>query len=140
MMAAVRRLAAIVLVTAATAPLVGCGETQPDLFAVRRDGGIPGAKLSLVVNDAGTATCNGRRHPLPDPLLLQARQLQRDLRKPVKAGLSLPARPGSVLRYQVRGQDGMLSFADNSRGQQPALFRLAEFVRVVAKGVCRLAR
>jgi hypothetical protein len=37
-------------------------------------------------------------------------------------------------------EDGAVRFADDSRGQPPALFRLAKLTRDVARGPCRLAR
>ena len=137
MMGGMRR---ILLLAAVVALLAGCGETQPDLFAVQRNGSVPGAKLSLVVNDGGTAVCNGRSHDLPDPLLLDARQLARDLEKPAKGSLILLPRRGSQLHYSVRTPDGRVLFGDNALHQPPVLYRLAFFVRRVAQSVCHLPR
>ena len=132
-----RTLTAAVL----TAGLAGCGTTSPDLFAVDRAGSIPGARLRMVVNDGGTARCDGRRAvALTDKELLDARELQRDLESPAKQALRLRAQPGSVLRYRVTTPDGTIAFADDSRGRPAVLDRLALFVRQVAIGRCRLAR
>jgi hypothetical protein len=40
----------------------------------------------------------------------------------------------------VRLEDGSVRFADDSRGQPPALFRLAKLTRDVARGSCGLPR
>jgi hypothetical protein len=135
----VRRAAAALF---AAALLAGCGTPSADLFVVHRSGSIPGARLTLLVSDGGFVRCNGSGpdRDLPDPLLLDARALARDLEKPAKRGLTLPPGPGSVLTYSVRLEDGTVRFSDTSP-RQPAVFRrLALFVRQVAKGPCRLAR
>ncbi|HEU4703782.1 MAG TPA: hypothetical protein VFS37_14980, partial [Conexibacter sp.] len=39
--------------------LAGCGAATPDVFLLTRSGSIPGARLTLLVNDGGTVRCNG---------------------------------------------------------------------------------
>jgi hypothetical protein len=134
----VRRAA---LLLAAALALGGCGSEVHDLFLVQRAGEIPGARLALRVTDDGRASCN--RGPLVDitsDQLIDARELQRDLVPLAKRRLALGPGPGSVLRYRVVLEDGAVRFADDSRGQPPALFRLAKLTRDVARGPCRLAR
>jgi hypothetical protein len=122
--------------------LAGCGGgiTSPDLFLVRRTGGIPGARLTMLVNDGGFVTCNGRKHQLPSARLIDARELLREMKPYAKEALSLPPGPRSVLRYRVRTELGTLSFADDSRGIPAKLYALPLFVREVAQGVCGLPR
>ena len=74
-----RLRAAVVLLLAAL--VTGCGfeVEEPDLFLVTRTG-AQGHKLSLLVNDGGTISCDGGKPKnLPDPLLLQARDLATNL-------------------------------------------------------------
>jgi hypothetical protein len=126
---------------ALAAGLGGCGGAAHDLFLVQRGGAIPGARLALRVTDDGRASCN--RGPLVDissAQLIAARELQRDLEPLAKRRFALPPGRGSVLRYRVVLEDGAVRFADDSRGQPPALFRLAKLTRDVARGPCRLAR
>jgi hypothetical protein len=122
--------------------LAGCGGgiNSPDLFLVRRTGAIPAARLTMLVNDGGFVTCNGRRHELPSDRLLDARDLLREMKPYAKEALSLPPGPRSVLRYRVRTEFGTLSFADDSRGIPAKLYELPLFVRRVARAVCRLPR
>ena len=132
------RAAATTLVLAA---LAGCGTPSADLFAVQRSGTVPGARLSMVVSDGGTVRCNSAKAvDLTDEQLLDARELQRDLKDAAERHLELTTRPGSVFRYEVRTPDGSVRFADNSPGARGALARLTLFVRQVAKGQCRLKR
>ena len=130
-------------VALAAVVVAGCGAGAParDLFLVRRSGAIPGARLALRVTDDGRASCN--RRPLVDitsAQLIAAREIERDLEPLAKRRFALPPGGASVLRYRVRLQDGSVRFADDSRGQPPALFRLAKQTRDVARGSCRLAR
>lgn len=115
------------------------GITAPDLFIVQRTGSVPGARLTLLVNEEGGVRCNGGASlKLSDPALVQARAIQEDLHGPASSHASLPARAGSVLSYYVRDETGSVRFADNSAAQ-PAVFRsLALFVLQTAQQVCHL--
>jgi hypothetical protein len=136
------RLGMIVAVGAvAVVGLAGCGGSSGgDLIAVDRAGNVPGAKLRIVVEDPGLVHCNGSAgQRMPDQLLLDARELQRDLVEPAKADLDLPGGPQSVMSYDVHTVDGDVRFADDSRG--PAVLdRAAYFTRQVAQQVCKLPR
>jgi hypothetical protein len=133
------KLAAALAVAAVL--LTGCGGVNlPDLFVVTRTGTIPGARLTMLVNDAGTVTCNGRKHELPSARLLDARDLLRQMKPYAKEALRLAPGPQSVLSYRVRTEFGTLSFADDSRGIPAKLYPLPLFVRRVAIGTCGLAR
>jgi hypothetical protein len=128
------------VLAAVTALLAGCSGVKPaDLFLVTRTGSIPGAPLTLLVNEEGGVSCSGHAKPrLSDKQLVQARALQEDLHGPASAKLSLPARPGSVLSYEVRTEAGTVRFSDNSSGQPAVLHKLALFVLQVAQQTCHL--
>jgi hypothetical protein len=136
----VRRPIAFVWMVVASA-LAGCGGiTAPDLFIVHRTGSGPGARLTLLVNEEGGVRCNGgRKLKLSDSQLVQAREIQEDLREPAAKHISLAPGPKSVLSYYVRDENGSVRFSDNSSGQ-PAVFRqLTLFVLQTAQQVCHLA-
>jgi hypothetical protein len=135
------RAIAAVLAVAGAAVVGGCGSEAHDLFLVQRAGTVPGAGLALRITDDGRASCN--RGPLVDITsgqLIDAREIARDLEPLALRGVSLGAQPGSVLRYRVALPDGSVRFADSSRGQPPAFFRLAKLTRDVARSACKLAR
>lgn len=122
-----------------------CGGIKaPDLFIVQRSGSGPHAGLTLLVNEEGGVRCNGaamrhgRKLKLSDAALIEARELQEDLHDPASNHLSLPARPGSVLSYSVRDEDGTVRFSDNSLGQPKVLRELTLFVLRTARRVCGL--
>jgi hypothetical protein len=117
--------------------LAGCGlrVNAADLFVLQRTG--QGRTLTLLVSDGGTIRCNGGpAKPLPDPLLLQARDLATNLDKDAKARLSLPGRPASVYTYRFQLQDGTVSFADTSAGAHPELAPAELFAAQTAHAVC----
>lgn len=121
--------------------LGGCGSPSADLFVVERSGAIPGARLTLLVSDGGTARCNGGVvRDIGSARLLDARALVTDLASEAARDRTLPPGPRAVLRYRVRMEAGTLAFSDTSRGQPPAFRRLAAFTRDIATRVCRLPR
>ena len=136
-------LAAVLLLAAA-----GRGGPSRRLFAVARAGAVPGARLDLVVDDGGFVRCNhGDSKEISSQQLIDARDIARQLDGepdkepgPAKRNLTFAPRPGSILRYDVRTQEGSVAFADNSAGQPAVLFRVAELTRDLAKQVCGLAR
>jgi hypothetical protein len=137
----IARAAVGLAVVSVGAGTLACGAAPPDLFAVDRAGNIPGAKFELVVADNGTARCNGRSVPsIGESRLLEARDIQRELKGAAKRHVSLPPGPSSVLRYRVQSQDGTVRFSDTSPGVQPVFLRVAALTRAVAKQVCGLPR
>jgi hypothetical protein len=116
--------------------LGGCGLNvqSADLFVLTRTG--QGRTLTLLVNDGGTIRCNGRpSRPLPDPLLLQARQLASDLDRDAKSSLRLTL-PGAVFTYTIKLQHGAISFSDRAAAQHPELARAELFAVEAAEGPC----
>ena len=135
-----KRVVVGVVAVAAALLVAGCGGiTAPDLFIVQRTGDVPGARLTLLVNEEGGVHCNGGATlKLSDPGLVQARAIQEELHEPASKHLSLPARAGSVLSYSVRDENGSASFADNS-APEPKVFRnLALFILQTAQQICHL--
>ncbi len=132
------RLAAAMLATVAV--LAGCGfdVQSPDLFQVIRTG--QGQKLSLLVNDSGTITCNGGKpKSLPDPLLLQARDLATSLNTDASAKLSFTDTTRSVYSYTVKVPNGTFTFPDTAAGSRKELAQLELFVVQAAANPCGLS-
>ena len=134
-----RLRAAVVLLLAAL--VTGCGfeVEEPDLFLVTRTG-AQGHKLSLLVNDGGTISCDGGKPKnLPDPLLLQARDLATNLNTDVSAKLRFPASARSVYTYTVKVQNGTMSFPDTAGLSRKELSDLELFVVQAAANPCGLS-
>ena len=121
--------------------VTGCGfEVQePDLFLVTRTG-AQAKRLSLLVNDDGTISCDkGKPKNLPDPLLLQARDLATNLNADVSAKLRFPASARSVYTYTVKVQNGTMSFPDTAGLSRKELSDLELFVVQAAANPCDLS-
>jgi hypothetical protein len=130
------RLCALFL---ATLVVTGCGLNvqSADLFLLTRTGA--GRKLTLLVNDSGTIRCNGgAARNLPDPLLLDARQLASDLGNDVQNKLRPGGRPG-VYTFTVRLQQGTLAFRDTAAAHHSELARAELFAVQAAQGPCGLS-
>ena len=121
--------------------VTGCGfeVEEPDLFLVTRTG-AHGQRLSLLVNDGGTISCDrGKPKNLPDPQLLQARDLATNLNADVSAKLRFPASARSVYSYTVKVQSGTISFPDTAALSRKELSDLELFVVQAAANPCGLS-
>jgi hypothetical protein len=119
----------------------GCGQPSADLFTMTRGGSIPGARQHLRVTDDGHVSCNGG--PLVETTskqLIDARDAARELGKLAKDHVALVPKPGSTLNYAFTIDGDTVRFADNSAGQDPAMYRGALLVRQLAQGPCHLPR
>lgn len=117
--------------------LAACGlqVQSADLFVVTRSG--EGTRQTLLVNDAGSVSCDGGKpRPLSDPLLLQARDLATALDADAKRGLRLPAGPDSVYRYTIRLQDGTISFPDTAAAGHHELSQAELFALQATQASC----
>jgi hypothetical protein len=129
------------LATGAAVALAGCGLSvqSPDLFLLTRTG--RGSRLTLLVSDGGTIRCNGgKARTLPDPLLLQARDLASGLGGDAQEGLRIRSTSNSIYRYTIRLQQGTISFPDTATatGSFPRLARAELFALRAAQQVCGL--
>ena len=119
----------------------GCGADSADLFEVERSGADRNADVSLVVNDGGTAACNGGEPiALPGTRLLDARELARGLEKQASLSIELPPGPGATLRYVVRVSNGRVAFSDTSKGRPKVFDELVAFSADVIENVCEIER
>ena len=136
----VRALATTALTVAALAvALSGClNEQSPDLFALTRTG--QGSQLTLVPNDGGTIRCNGgKARTLPDPLLIEARDLAQDLDKDARRGLTIKPSPGTVFDYRIRLEHGTISFPDSAARSRTELSQATLFAAQAAQQACGLS-
>ena len=119
-------------------PAAGSTSASPDLFVLHRTG--QGSTLTLLVNDGGTIRCNGGKpKSLSDPLLLDARDLAKDLDGDATDNLRF-TRPAKVFTYRVQLQDGTMTFSDMAatNRKHPELARAVLFAAQAAQGPCGL--
>ena len=132
------RRAALALAVACVAT-TGCLSVQSsDLFLLTRTGAGP--RLTLLVNDGGTVRCNGgAAKPLPDKLLLQARDLASKLDADAKNHLQLPRTSHTVATYTVKLRDGTISVPDTAARAHAELAQLELLAVQIAHGPCGLS-
>jgi hypothetical protein len=134
----VRRL---LLLALAAVAVTGCGTPSRDLWVVDRSGSLPEARLTLRVGDGSTVRCDGGdEKPISSDDLLDARQVEKDLKPLLDRNLRLPAEPGSVLQYRVTGGEGEVRFADNSAGKPLVFAEIIRLTRKFAREACGRAR
>ena len=134
------RRSAVALAAGAALVLGACGTPSPDLFVVRRDGTVAGAKLDLLVSDTTTRCNGGAVRPLTSEQTLEARDITTELLKVQSGKVAVPpAPPAQIFRFSVRTEDGTLRYGDTTR-RPGVLPRLTLFVRQLATGVCGLRR
>ena len=135
-----RRLALTTVLTGLAAGLSACLSVQAgDLFLLTRTGAGP--RLTHLVNDGGTVRCNGAAaKPLPDKLLLQARDLSSTLDHDAKNQLHNPRTANTVASYTVKLTDGTISFPDTAARAHSELAQLELLTVQIAQGPCGLSR
>jgi hypothetical protein len=134
-----RWLAGAGLAAAMAVALAGCFDVQsPDLFLLTRTG--PGAKLTLLVNDSGTMSCNGgKAKPISNARLIAARDLSENLTTDAMAKLRIPPEGGSVYYFRLKLQAGTVSFPDRAAdARHPNLAAAELFATQAAQQVCGL--
>ena len=120
--------------------LGGCGldVRGADLFLMTRAG--QGMKLTLLVNDSGTISCNGgHAKQLSDPLLLQARDLANSLDSDAQAGLHIRPGADSVYSYSVKLPNGTVTFPDTAGLAHPELAQAESFALHAAQQTCGIS-
>jgi hypothetical protein len=122
--------------------LAGCGGVRAaDLFLLTRTGGSPASRLTLVVDEEGGVTCNGRPSgKISDAQLVLAGGVKEELQGPASENLRLAARPGSVYSYSLRDENGTVGFSDNSAHATKPMHELALLVLQIAQQRCHVSQ
>ncbi|MFP5361284.1 MAG: hypothetical protein ACLGI5_00985 [Thermoleophilia bacterium] len=116
-----------------------CGTPSPDLFVVKRDGTVPGARLELLVSDQ-TARCNdGPVKNLTSEQILEARDLRDALHEAQDELAGFRAPPAQFFSFTVTTEKGTVRYSDTTQ-RPPVLPRLSRFTRRVAIDTCGLER
>lgn len=93
----------------------GCGGESGDLIAIEVSGGVAGnrERVDMVVADYGQAACNGGEHEaIPSGLLIDAREVEREIADLAEDGARFPATGNDQREYVVRTKDGTVRFAE----------------------------
>jgi hypothetical protein len=97
----------------------GCGGDTGDLLAIEVSGGIaaPAQPDRIIVQSDGRATCNGgRAQEIPSQTLLDAREIERDVKPLADRGANYPAHGADQRHYVLRTDNGVVRWAEGERG------------------------
>jgi hypothetical protein len=120
--------------------VAGCGFNvrSADLFLLTRTG--QGKTLTLLVNDGGTIRCNGSKpRPIPDTLLIRARDLADGLAADAKRSLRIPTPSNSVYQFRVKLSSGTVRFPDTAAAHRHEVASAEQFVLLAVAGPCSKA-
>ena len=108
-----------------------------DVLLLTRTG--QGTTLTLLINDGGSISCDGRSsRPLNDALLIRARDLAVNLAGDATRNLRLPAGPGTIFTYRIKLQAGTVVFSDHDTAGHPILAQAEVFAAQTAQQACNL--
>jgi len=111
----VRRFAGVLVAGLLAA---GCGGESGDLMAIEVSGGkARGGPLDIVIASDGRGTCNdGEEETIPSGLLIDARELERDLGDLAEEGAKFGSASGDRREYVVRIKKGTVRWAEGEPG------------------------
>ena len=107
------RIGVPALAVLVSASLAGCGLSvrSPDVFLIKRTG--QNAKLTLLVNNGGFASCNGgKQKVISSSQLISARDLSDNLTNDATENLSIKPTSGTIYDYVIQMQEGTIRFPD----------------------------
>ena len=130
-----RRLASAIAVAAALA-VSACGGEAGDLLALEVSGGLQDAPLRLTVTEDGRGTCDGGElRPISGDLLIDARDVERDLEPLAEDGASF----GSDDRrrnYVARTRAGTVRWVEGGEDLPEVLPRAALLAQALQDELC----
>jgi hypothetical protein len=132
----VRRIAAALLGGLAAA---GCGGDAGDLMAIEiAKGPARGRALDIVITSDGRATCNdGPEETIPSELLIDARELERDLKDIAEQGAFFEPTGAGRREYVVRIKAGTVRWSEGNRGLPRELPRTQLLALKLDRLLCR---
>jgi hypothetical protein len=117
--------------------LAGCGGPAGDLVAIEVSGGPVKGTEHIVVIEDGRGRCNaGPLQEIPNDRLLDAREVERDLKPLAEDGASFPA-PGAGRRHYVaRTNDGSVSWTEGAQGAPAVIGKATLLALQLERQVC----
>jgi hypothetical protein len=132
-----RRPAIAILGAVAALALAGCGGSPGDLLAIDVSGGAAQRHQRIVVENNGNATCNGGpTRDIGSEALIQAREIERDLKDPADAATDYgPGRRGGT-SYVARTKDGTVRWQEGAPRLPPVLPKAQLFALQQGRTLC----
>jgi hypothetical protein len=118
---------------------VGCGGEAGDLMAIEiAKGPARGHALDIVIKSDGRASCNdGDEESIPSELLIDARELERDLGDLAQEGAFFEPTGAGRREYVVRIKAGTVRWSEGNRGLPRELPRTQLLALQLDRLLCR---
>ena len=119
--------------------VAGCGGEAGDLMAIEiAKGPARGRALDIVVKSDGRATCNdGPEETISSDLLIDARELERDLKDLAEEGAFFEPTGAGRREYVVRIKAGTVRWSEGDRGLPRELPRTQLLALRLDRQLCR---
>jgi hypothetical protein len=118
------------------AALTGCGGGAGELITISTSGG-GGDNHRLVVTGDGRGTCDGKNEKvLPSEHVLDAREVERELKKEAKARASFTNGPKGARRYVVSTNDGLVTFTEGAKDAPKAVAKAIVLTQELKGDLC----
>jgi hypothetical protein len=130
------RRAALALAALAAA-LAGCGGSAGELITISTTGG-GGPPYRVVVTGDGRGSCNGGgERVLPSQHVLDAREVERELKPHAKARESFTTGgPAGARRYVASTKDGLVTWVEGARGAPPVVAQAILLTQNLKRDTC----
>jgi hypothetical protein len=127
---------AAVLFAALACALAGCGGEAGELITISTSGG-GGGNHRLVVTGDGRGTCDGKNEQvLPSEHVIDAREVERELKGAAKDRASYTNGPKDARRYVVSTNDGLVTFTEGARGAPAVVAKTIVLTQELKRDLC----
>jgi hypothetical protein len=131
-----RRAALALLAAATAAALAGCGGGAGELITISTSGG-GGDNHRLVVTGDGRGTCDGANEKvLPSEHVIDAREVERGLKRYAKDRTSFTDGAETARRYVVSTNDGIVTFTEGAQGAPKVVAEAIVLTQELKRDVC----
>ncbi len=121
-------------------PLAACGGESGDLMAIEVTGGFAKGRgpLDIVLANDGRGTCGSRaEESVPSDLVIEARELERDLNDLAEDGADFGSGDGRGARFVARIKAGTVRWTEGASDLPPALARAQLLALRLDRLLCR---
>jgi hypothetical protein len=131
-----RICAALLAAAAALAALAGCGGDPGELITISTSGPA-GDNHRFVVTGDGRGSCDGGgRQALPSDHVLDAREVERELKDLADKRASFTDGPKGARRYVASTDDGLVTWVEGARGAPPVVAKGIVLVQELKRDLC----
>lgn len=130
----------VALLATAAGLLAGCGGESGDLMAIDVSGGVAADRgpLAIVVTGDGRGHCNdGPRESIPSELVIEARELERELDDLAQDGASFEGQDADRASYVLRIKAGTVRWTEGAPGLPKELARAQLYALALDRRLCR---